>query len=124
MKKVLLLSLVLCVALSCLLTSCGPKTQEGEKNITVKITADGNTTTHQINTDALYLREALIEYFGEKLSFNSFDMVEVIDGIKADPGKGEWWMYDVDGTQAVKGVDTQPIADGNVIDFYITVFNP
>ena len=44
-----------------------------------------------------------------------------VDGEAADESKQEWWGYSVNGTFAELGVDSQPVADGDVYDFVLNV---
>ena len=47
--------------------------------------------------------------------------VTSVDGEAADESKQEWWGYSVNGTFAELGVDSQPVADGDVYDFVLNV---
>ena len=47
--------------------------------------------------------------------------VTTVDGETADESKQEWWGYSVNGTFAELGVDSQPVADGDVYDFVLNV---
>ena len=47
--------------------------------------------------------------------------MQTVDGETADESKQEWWGYDINGVQAEYGVDSQPIADGDVILFTLHV---
>ncbi len=101
-----------------------PRALEGVKEITVNIThTDGTVRSEEIETTAEYLAEALEPYElleGEDSEYGLF--VTSVDGEYADDTQGAYWMYDVNGSWAEYGVDTQPIADGDVYDFYISVF--
>ena len=44
-----------------------------------------------------------------------------VDGETADESKQEWWGYSVNGAFAELGVDSQPVADGDVYDFVLNV---
>ena len=41
--------------------------------------------------------------------------------ITTDESKQEWWGYSVNGAFAELGVDSQPVADGDVYDFVLNV---
>ena len=47
--------------------------------------------------------------------------VLTVDGETADESKQEWWGYSVNGEFAELGVDSQPVADGDVYDFVLNV---
>ena len=47
--------------------------------------------------------------------------VLTVDGETADENEQQWWGYSVNGTFAELGVDSQPIADGDVYDFVLNV---
>lgn len=44
-----------------------------------------------------------------------------VDGETADENEQQWWGYSVNGTFAELGVDSQPVADGDVYDFALNV---
>ena len=44
-----------------------------------------------------------------------------VDGETADESEQQWWGYSVNGTFAELGVDSQPVADGDVYDFVLNV---
>lgn len=85
------------------------ETQQGGKEIT-------------IHTDEEYLRgaleqEDLIE--GTESEYGLY--VLTVDGETADESEQQWWGYSVNGTFAELGVDSQPVADGDVYDFVLNV---
>ena len=100
-----------------------PKPVEGAKEITVNVDhLAGEDTSFTFTTQAEYLRQALEEQelaAGEESEYGLW--VQTVDGETADESKQEWWGYDINGVQAENGVDSQPIADGDVILFTLHV---
>ena len=124
-----------------------PKPVEGAKEITVNVDhLAGEDTSFTFTTQAEYLRQALEEQelagpspgqeaeitpaslfpleeqelaAGEESEYGLW--VQTVDGETADESKQEWWGYDINGVQAEYGVDSQPIADGDVILFTLHV---
>ena len=100
-----------------------PAVQQGGKEITVNIDhLNGDDTSYTISTDEEYLRgaleqENLIE--GTESEYGLY--VQTVDGETADESKQEWWGYSVNGEFAELGVDSQPVADGDVYDFVLNV---
>ena len=100
-----------------------PEVQQGGKEITVNVAhLNGEDTSYTITTDADYLRgaleqEDLIE--GTESEYGLY--VLTVDGETADESKQEWWGYSVNGAFAELGVDSQPVADGDVYDFALNV---
>ena len=100
-----------------------PETQQGGKEITVNVDhLNGDDTTFTIHTDEEYLRgaleqEDLIE--GTESEYGLY--VLTVDGETADESEQQWWGYSVNGTFAELGVDSQPVADGDVYDFVLNV---
>lgn len=116
--------IVVIAALVCW-ASFRPQALEGAKDITVYVThTDAEEVTEfDIHTTARYLSEALegnVEITGTESEYGLF--VDTVDGEYADSGAGQYWMYNVNGTAAEYGVDSQPISDGDVYSFYISVF--
>ncbi len=124
-KGIIALVIVLVLAVAALVvwqvTKSAP--QQGGKEITVNIDhLNGDDTSYNIVTDAEYLRgaleqENLIE--GTESEYGLY--VLTVDGETADESKQEWWGYSVNGAFAELGVDSQPIADGDVYDFVLNV---
>lgn len=116
---VLVLAALVCWA------SFRPQALEGAKDITVNVyhTDAEEATTFEIKTTAQYLAEALEPYDlleGEESEYGLF--VKTVDGEYADDTEGTYWMYNVNGTMAEYGVDSQPIADGDVYSFYTMTY--
>ena len=100
-----------------------PEAVQGGKTITVNVDhLEGKDTSFTIRTDAEFLRGAMEQeglVFGTEMDFGLW--VETVDGETADSTKEEWWGFDVNGELGQYGVDTQPIADGDVYDFVLNV---
>lgn len=124
-KGILVLVLVLALAVAALVVSQAtkPDTQSGGKTITVNIDhLDGDDTSYTIVTDAKYLRGALEQeslITGTESEYGLY--VLTVDGETADEAAQEWWGYSVNGAFAEFGVDSQPVADGDVYDFVLNV---
>ena len=124
-KGVIALVIVLVLAVAALIVwqVTKPAPQQGGKEITVNIDhLNGDDTSYTIVTDAEYLRgaleqEDLIE--GTESEYGLY--VLTVDGETADESKQEWWGYSVNGAFAELGVDSQPVADGDVYDFVLNV---
>ena len=101
-----------------------PQAQAGGKDITINVAhSDGTTKSFAISTDAAYLYDAQKDegiLQGEDGEYGVF--VTAVDGEEADGDAGEYWMYDCNGEAAQYGVESQPIADGDVFDFYLYVW--
>jgi hypothetical protein len=115
---------VLVIAALACWASFRPQALEGVKDITVNVThTDGEVATFDISTTAQYLADALeseVSLEGEETEYGLF--VKTVDGEYADDTQGVYWLYDINGTMAEYGVDTQPIADGDVVDFYTMTY--
>ena len=111
------------VALVCW-ASFRPQALEGVKEISVTVThTDGSARTEDFETTAQYLADALeghIEIEGEDSEYGLF--VKTVDGEYADDTQGTYWMFDVNGAMGEYGVDTQPVADGDVYNFYTITY--
>ena len=59
--------------------------------------------------------------FDDQVESTDNIVVEVVDGETADESEQQWWGYSVNGTFAELGVDSQPVADGDVYDFVLNV---
>ncbi len=119
----LVVVLVLAVAALVIWQANKPAAQKGSKEITVNVDhLNGDDTSYTIYTDAEYVRgaleqENLIE--GTESEYGLY--VQTVDGETADESKQEWWGYSVNGEFAELGVDSQPVADGDVYDFVLNV---
>lgn len=102
-----------------------PKALEGTKTITVNVAhTDAEARTEQFKTKAEYLAGALeeggIEFDGDETEYGLF--ITTMDGEFADSTAGTYWMFDVNGSMGEYGVDSQPVADGDVYDFYTITY--
>ena len=119
----LIIVLVLAAAALVICQINKPETQQGGKEITINVDhLNGADTTFTIHTDEEYLRgaleqEDLIE--GTESEYGLY--VLTVDGETADESEQQWWGYSVNGTFAELGVDSQPVADGDVYDFVLNV---
>ena len=94
-----------------------PETQQGDKTITVEIVKKDSERTVTINTDAEMLRDALEQenlVQGDESEFGLF--VKTVDGYTADDAAQEWWCFTKGGESLMTGIDTTPIADGEVYE--------
>lgn len=120
-KNVILIvvAAILVIAMAAAYALYGPHASAGGKNITVKVVhLDGETKDFSYSSDEEYLgtiltEEGLIE--GEQSQYGLF--VTTVDGETADDSKQQWWGYTVNGEDAVNGVDTQPVEDGDAYEF-------
>ena len=118
-KGLIALAVVLVLAIAALIIwqVNKPEPQHGGKEITVNVThLDGDEVSYTISTDEEYLRGALE---GTESEYGLY--VTTVDGETADDSKQEWWGYSVNGEFAELGVDSQPVADGDVYDFVLNV---
>ncbi len=49
-------------------------------------------------------------------------MITAIDGVKQNEAESVYWLYDVNGKMAEKGVKEQKLSDGDKIVFYLKKF--
>lgn len=91
-----------------------PETEKGSKNISVTVVfADKSEKEFNINTDAEFLAEALLE---EKIIEEKSEdgLYTVIAGERADYNLDKsWWGLYIDGQLGNYGLNDQPIADGD-----------
>ena len=104
--------------------SCGRRqSPRRSKEIVVNVDhLNGDDASYTIHTDAEYLRAALEQenlIEGTESQYGLY--VTSVDGEAADDSKQEWWGYSVNGAFAELGVDSQPVADGDVYDFVLNV---
>lgn len=101
-------------------------TSKGEKNITVEIvTAEGESTVYELNTDAEYLAGALDEiedltYEAEEgpygLVYNSFNGEKAV--YEED---GAYWAFYLNGEYCSFGASEQPVTDGDAFQIAYTL---
>ena len=119
----LIAALTLLIAAVCAYFLLRPGTQTGAKTVEVTVAhLEGGTARFTLHTDAEYLRDALEEaglIAGTESEYGLW--VQTVDGETADESKQEWWGYTVNDELAAYGVDTQPIADGDVVIFTLNL---
>lgn len=121
MKKILILTLTLCVMLLSF-AACDEKVAD-TISITVKVVDNnGKTTDFDIKTDADNLGDALdsIDLVqGEEGQYGLF--ITTVNGITVNSDNEEWWCLTKGGESVMTGIDTTPIADGDVFEITFTV---
>jgi hypothetical protein len=100
-----------------------PKAVDGSKKIVAEvILTDGSSESFDIQTDAMFLREALDEInliSGTETEYGL--MVTTVDGVTANDANQEWWCFTLNGQSLNTGVDTTPISDGDHYEITLTV---
>ncbi|MCC8356447.1 MAG: DUF4430 domain-containing protein [Oscillospiraceae bacterium] len=127
-KKTTLIVVVVCIVVVLAVVICwasfSPKALEGVKDITINVEhSDGTVATFDVDTQEEYLYAAVADMGlleGEDSDYGLF--VTVVDGEEADSSIGQYWMYNCNGEMALYGVETQPIADGDIYDFYLYIY--
>ena len=140
MKKLLkaLLLLLLAVILVCTLTACADIDRagdwetatydrdttlgKGEKTITVKVVADGQTLTFTVKTDKENLEDALVEVELIDGDVDAFGMyIKKVNGIVADyDADKHYWAITKDGETTLSAKSTV-IADGDTYELTKTL---
>ena len=88
---------------------------DGDKTVTVVITAEEQTLTFTLKTDKATLGEALREH---ELVEDEDGLIHTINGIKADWSDGGWWWkFTKNGEMLMVGADDASIADGEQYEF-------
>lgn len=100
------------------LAACGGK-DEGIYKIKVEVVDDqGDVKSYDASTDAEVLYDALLEIDG--LTLDGYDSdygyyITAVNGITADyDTDGAYWSVYVNGEYGSLGVDSQPVADGDI----------
>ena len=92
---------------------------EGAKTFEFVVEADGYTVTFTINTDAETVGKALLDLGlieGEDSQWGLY--VKKVNGMLADYDvDGTYWAFYVNGGYGMYGVDSTPIAEGEVYSF-------
>ena len=127
-NKTLLLAvavLVIAMAAFFMVHAVFAPTAEGAKAVTIEVIDNEEaSTSYELHTDALYLRQALEE--AEGLTFSGTEgsyglMIETVNDCTADWDKDHaWWSVYVNGELANYGVDQQPVNDGDVFRLQYT----
>lgn len=122
-KKGLIIGIVALVAVIAVLAVVffvfREKPTKGAKAITIEVVDDqGTKTTYNLNTDAEFLKQAMEEADGLTFSGSESDYglyLETVNGLTADyNADGAYWSIYVNGAYGNYGVDSQPVADGDV----------
>lgn len=122
-KKGLIIGIVALVAVIAVLAVVffvfREKPTKGAKAITIEVVDDqGTKTTYNLNTDAEYLKQAMEEADGLTFSGSESDYglyLETVNGLTADYNTdGAYWSIYVNGGYGQYGVDSQPVADGDI----------
>lgn len=98
-----------------------PATQQGGKAVAVTVVAGEHTATHQLQTDAEYLGQALLDaglVEGEDGPYGLY--ITAADGVRADDAKQQWWCLTKGSAPVSTGVDATPIADGDQFELTLT----
>lgn len=105
-------------------SSAASDSEKAEITITVQVKgSDGNVTDFVIKTDEEFLRGALEQenlVEGDESEFGLY--VKVVNGEKADyDADGAYWAFYKGDEYLMTGVDTTPIADGDLFRIEYTV---
>ena len=94
-----------------------PKTEEGQKKITIQVThmdkAKYKDRTFEIKTKEEFLLPAarsVVKVEGRDSEYGLYMLT--VDGETVDESKQQWWCLNVNGEMGVLGIDTQPVEDG------------
>lgn len=128
-KKVMWIIIVVLVALVSLFMYnqyVAPQSTEGEKTVTIEVIAEsqGIEKIYDLNTDAEYLYELLVEIQDdvkpefEDASFGIY--ITGLEGYTADATKNEFYAIKVNGVDALVGVKEIPVVDGEVYRFELS----
>lgn len=101
-----------------------PETSDGAKKISVQVVfSNESNKTYEINTDEIYLRDALEKenlIKGTESEYGLF--ITTVDGVAADDTKNEWWCITKSGEMVTTGIDTTPIADGDCFELTLSTY--
>ena len=125
-KKAKIISVVALVALIAVMVVVAvvnkPSSSEGQKTVTIEVISerDGLNESETISTDYETVGEILhdLDYCSwEESSYGTYvtgfyDKMEDIDN-------QYWWCFIVNGETSMNGVDSQPVADGDVYTFQL-----
>lgn len=106
----------------------GPKTTEGNKDVSLSVVGEtGETTSYEAKTDALVLKELMDELEDDGFTYGGTDseygiMVDTINGVRADYTlDGAHWSFYVNDEYCNYGISEQPVNDG---DSFSIVYTP
>ena len=92
-----------------------------EKTVTLHVTfPDGAEKDYSVTTGAEMLGQALLDeglVEGEMQEYGLF--IQSVDGVTADAGAGQYWVFTKGGEWVTTGADMTPIADGDGFEFFI-----
>lgn len=97
--------------------------QKFGKNISVVINVGENEYRFGYDTEAQFLREALEDVDlikGEESEYGLF--VTEVYGFKVDKSKRQWWQFFKNGEELMTGVDTTPVANGDVFEIKLGTY--
>lgn len=105
------------------LTACSQQeTETAEKtykaNLAVVFTQD-TTSQEVVFEEGDTVMDVLEEYHQVE---ETNGMVTAIDGVSQDPATNTYWMYTINGELAEKGAESQLVAEGDKIEFYLETF--
>lgn len=102
-----------------------PQTAEGDKTIVIQVVDDGGVLrAYETHTDAEFLRQAMEETDGLTFDGNESQyglMILTVNGLTADwDADHAWWSIYVNDERANYGIDSLPVADGDVFRLQYT----
>ena len=125
-RKIILSAVLFVLALSALVcwASFRPEALKPVYDIPVHVShPNGTENTYQIATTAQTLYEAQTELGLIECVERNDDperlFVTAVEGDIAYTSLGQYWLWNRNGEYSSHDIDTQPIADGDVFDFYI-----
>ena len=121
-RKMLKLTAVLLMAMMLItMTACKSEADTSEKTINVTVMhADESVQEFEIETEAAYLAEALVEE--GIIEYREDGYYTTVDGETADYSKDKgWWKLTKDGEMTSEGFNTQPITDGDRFEITYTI---
>ena len=124
MKRSMRVTALLLILVLSLCTFAGCKEEApaaGKKDITVTIVyKDATSEKLELSTEAEFLADALVE--AKVVEYAEDGYYTTVKGVTADYSvdKG-WWCLTKGGTMTTEGLNTQPIADGDVFELTYTI---
>ena len=102
------------------------KPEVGAKTVYIEVVdAAQSVDEYTVQTDAEFLRQVMDE--AEGLTYGGAEseyglMVDTVNGVRADYTlDGAYWSFYVNGEYCNYGIDTQPVADGDVFSIEYTL---
>ena len=126
-SKKRLISLVALIAAAAVLLgvwyASRPETSAGDKALTIEVIhGDGSANRFDIETDAEYLAEALVENEIVVDNQSTYGLyILTADGETADESKQEWWCITRGGESLMAGASELPVADGEHYELTLMV---